>query len=231
MIALLLTANTFLYSLRLTTAAGSFPKPLTAEEERLYLQRSAEGDIEARNILVERNLRLVAHILKKYYSSASDQDDLISIGTIGLIKAISTFDGSKGARLATYAGRCIQNEILMYFRSQRKSAGDISLSDMLESGTDGGLSVMDTLASDEDLFEQAHIRSETGKLMALLGPILSEREKTVIVHRYGLYGHKPLPQREVADLLGISRSYVSRIEKKALSKLKEAMEDDKIYGI
>lgn len=227
MIALLLTANTFLYSLRLTTSAGSFPKPLTAEEEQMYLKRSAEGDIEARNILVERNLRLVAHILKKYYSSASDQDDLISIGTIGLIKAISTFEVSKGARLATYAGRCIQNEILMYFRSQRKSAGDISLSDMLEGGTDGGLSVMDTLASDDDLFEQAHIRTETGKLMGLLGQVLTEREKSVIVYRYGLYGHKPLPQREVADLLGISRSYVSRIEKKALSKLKAAMEDDK----
>lgn len=112
MIALLLTANTLLYSLRLTTSTGSFPKPLSAEEERYYLERSAQGDMEARNILVERNLRLVAHILKKYYASASDQDDLISIGTIGLIKAISTFDGSKGARLATYAGRCIQNAIL-----------------------------------------------------------------------------------------------------------------------
>ena len=119
MITLLLIANTLLYPLRLTTSNGSFPKPLSAKEERMYLERAAEGDLEARNILVERNLRLVAHILKKYYSaSAAEQDDLISIGTIGLIKAISTFDGSKGARLATYAGRCIQNEILMYFRSQ-----------------------------------------------------------------------------------------------------------------
>ena len=123
MIALLLTANSLLYTLRLTTPVGSFPKPLTAKEEQYYLSRWAEGDLEARNILVERNLRLVAHILKKYYASSADQDDLISIGTIGLIKAISTFDGTKGARLATYAGRCIQNEILMYFRSQRPAPG------------------------------------------------------------------------------------------------------------
>lgn len=226
MIGLLLTANTLLYSLRLTTSSGSFPKPLTAEEEREYLRRSAQGDLEARNILVERNLRLVAHILKKYYSSASDQDDLISIGTIGLIKAISTFDGSKGARLATYAGRCIQNEILMYFRSQKKSAGDISLSDMLENGQDGGLSIMDVLSTDEDLFEQAHVRSQTRKLMELLDVTLTPREKEIVVMRYGLKSQMPLPQREVAQMLGISRSYVSRIEKKALMKLRQAMEGD-----
>lgn len=226
MIGLLLTANTLLYSLRLTTSTGSFPKPLTPEEEREYLRRSAEGDLEARNILVERNLRLVAHILKKYYSSASDQDDLISIGTIGLIKAISTFDGSKGARLATYAGRCIQNEILMYFRAQKKSAGDVSLSDMLESGSDGGLSIMDVLSTDVDLFEQAHVRSQTRKLMGLLDVTLTPREKEIITWRYGLGGRSPLPQREVAQILGISRSYVSRIEKKALIKLRLAMEGD-----
>ena len=226
MIGLLLTANTLLYSLRLTTAAGSFPKPLTAQEEKMYLERSAQGDLEARNILVERNLRLVAHILKKYYSTASDQDDLISIGTIGLIKAISTFDGSKGARLATYAGRCIQNEILMYFRSQRKSAGDISLSDLLENGSEGGLSMMDVLASDEDLFEQAHIRSETRRLLGLLDSTLIPREKDIITLRYGLLDQKPLPQREVAVKMGISRSYVSRLETKALDKLRAAMEGD-----
>lgn len=229
MIGLLLTANTLMYSLRLTTAAGSFPKPLTAQEEKMYLERSAQGDLEARNILVERNLRLVAHILKKYYASASDQDDLISIGTIGLIKAISTFDGSKGARLATYAGRCIQNEILMYFRSQRKSAGDVSLSDMIENGKEGGLSMLDVLASDEDLFEQAHIRSETRRLLGLLDETLTPREREIIVLRYGLQNQKPLPQREVAEKLGISRSYVSRLETKALEKLKSAMEGDKEF--
>ena len=225
MIGLLLTANTMLYSLRLNSAAGSFPKPLSNEEEAHYLEKAAEGDLEARNILVERNLRLVAHILKKYYASASDQDDLISIGTIGLIKAISTFDGSKGARLATYAGRCIQNEILMYFRSQRKTAGDISLSDIIEtSGEGGNLSVIDVLASDEDLFEETYLRTETRKLLAVLDKTLSERERQIITLRYGLGNRKPLPQREVADILGISRSYVSRIEKKALEKLKKAME-------
>lgn len=227
MIGLLMTANTILYSLRLSTAAGSFPKPLSAEEEKYYLEQAATGNLEARNVLVERNLRLVAHILKKYYASASDQDDLISIGTIGLIKAISTFDGSKGARLATYAGRCIQNEILMYFRSQRKSAGDISLSDIIETSGDGGnLSVMDVLASDEDLFEETYLRSETKKLLAVIDKALSKREKQIVILRYGLGNRKPLPQREVAEQLGISRSYVSRIEKKALEKLKKAMEEE-----
>lgn len=226
MFALLLTANSFLYSLRLTTPGGCFPKPLSAQEEKYYLDRWAQGDLEARNILVERNLRLVAHILKKYYASASDQDDLISIGTIGLIKAISTFDGSKGARLATYAGRCIQNEILMYFRSQRKTAGDISLSDAIETGQDGtSLSVMDVLATDEDLFYNTHIRSETRKLLGLMDRTLTPREKQIISWRYGLYGVGPLPQREAAQRLGISRSYVSRIEKRALQKLRNAMEE------
>lgn len=224
MIGLFLTANTLLYSLRLTTASGSFPKPLSQEEERMYLLRSAEGDLEARNILVERNLRLVAHILKKYYASVSDQDDLISIGTIGLIKAISTFDVSKGARLATYAGRCIQNEILMYFRSQRKSAGDVSLSDLIETGQEGGLSIMDVLSTEEDLFEQAHIHGEIQRLMSIYQQTLTPREKEIIAWRYGLMSRTPLPQRQVAEKLGISRSYVSRLEKKALEKLRSAMD-------
>lgn len=228
MITLLFAANSLIYSLRLTTASGSFPKPLSAKEEQYYLERSAQGDLEARNILVERNLRLVAHILKKYYASASDQDDLISIGTIGLIKAISTFDCSKGARLATYAGRCIQNEILMYFRSQRKSSSDVSLSELIEAGGEsGGLSIMDVLSTDEDMFELAHIRSETRRLSTLMEETLTPREKQIISWRYGLLGGKPLPQREVAEKLGISRSYVSRIEKRALNKLKSAMEGDK----
>ncbi len=232
MITLLLTANTLLYSLRLTTPGGCFPKPLSAKEEQFYLERWAQGDMEARNILVERNLRLVAHILKKYYAAASDQDDLISIGTIGLIKAISTFDSTKGARLATYAGRCIQNEILMYFRSQRKSAGDISLSDAIETGQDGtSLSVMDVLSSDEDLFQQTHLRSETQKLRTLLPKVLTPREQQIIFWRYGLGDGHPLQQRLVAEKLGISRSYVSRIEKKALQKLKDAMEQPIEGGI
>lgn len=225
MIALLLTANSLIYSLRLTTSTSSFPKPLSAKEEAYYLERSAQGDLEARNILVERNLRLVAHILKKYYANVSDQDDLISIGTIGLIKAISTFDHTKGARLATYAGRCIQNEILMHFRAQRKSAGDISLSEIIETGKDSGsLRVMDVLCTDDDLFEQTNLRGETRRLMSILDETLTPRELQIITWRYGLYNRPPLAQREVAARLGISRSYVSRIEKKALAKLKNAME-------
>ena len=212
MITLLLTANTLLYSLRLTTATGSFPKPLSAKEERMYLERAAQGDLEARNILVERNLRLVSHILKKYYTSASDLDDLISIGTIGLIKAISTFDAEKGARLATYAGRCIQNEILMCFRAQRKTTGDVSLSDLIDTGKDGGsLSLMDVLCDEEDMFERAHIHSETRRLAALLETVLEPRELRILTLRYGLGGTTPLPQREVARQLGISRSYVYRL--------------------
>ena len=150
--AVWLMLSSLLYSLQLSS--GSFPKPLTAKEEEYYLKRSAEGDLEARNILIERNLRLVAHIMKKYYTQTSDQEDLISIGTIGLIKGITSFDASKGARLATYAARCVENEILMYFRSQRKSSQDVSLSDYIETGADGAaLSLMDVVGEEEDLLE------------------------------------------------------------------------------
>ena len=153
--AVWLMISSILYSLRLSNGSGSFPRPLSAKEEAHYLELSAQGDLHARNILIERNLRLVAHIIKKYYTQTSDQEDLISIGTIGLIKGISTFDATKGARLATYAARCVENEILMYFRGQRKSATDVSLSDYIETGKDGTtLSLMDVICSDDDLFEQ-----------------------------------------------------------------------------
>ena len=224
MIGLILTANSLLYTLRLTTVEGSFPKPLTDQEEQMYLERWSRGDLEARNVLVERNLRLVAHILKKYYAASADQDDLISIGTIGLIKAVNTFDGSKGIRLATYAGRCIQNEILMYFRSQRKSAGDVSLSELLEAGDGGSLSLMDVLSTDEDLLQMAHLHNETKRLGVLLETVLDARERELLRWRYGLGGRPGMPQREVAKKLGVSRSYVSRLEKRALEKLRRAME-------
>jgi RNA polymerase sporulation-specific sigma factor len=222
--AILLTVSSMVYSLRLTGGGGSFPKPLTAAEEREYLLRSAQGDQAARNVLVERNLRLVAHIMKKYYTPSADQDDLISIGTIGLIKAISTFKPEKGARLATYAARCIENEVLMYFRGQRKSAGDVSLSELIETGGDGtALSLQDVLCSDEDLFERLSARELGDQLRAAVESCLTDREKTVIFLRYGLDGTKPRTQREIADACGISRSYVSRIEKKALSKLEAVL--------
>ncbi|MBQ7340805.1 MAG: RNA polymerase sporulation sigma factor SigK [Oscillospiraceae bacterium] len=211
-----------LYSLQLST--GSFPKPLTKEEEQHYLDLAAGGDLEARNILIERNLRLVAHIMKKYYAQVSDQEDLISIGTIGLIKGISTFDTSKGARLATYAARCVENEILMYFRSQKKSSQDVSLSDYIETGTDGtALALMDVVGQEEDLLEKISDRQLQKQLCEAVDQCLTEQERQVIILRYGLGNGKPQRQREVAKLLGISRSYVSRIEKRALEHLKTAL--------
>lgn len=222
--AVWLTISSILYSLRLSNGSGSFPKPLSAKEEQHYLALAAQGDLNARNILIERNLRLVAHIMKKYYTQTSDQEDLISIGTIGLIKGISTFDASKGARLATYAARCVENEILMYFRGQRKSASDVSLSEFIETGKDGtALSLMDVICSDDDLFEQMSDREVYAKLYEKIDKCLTPREKRIITLRYGIGNRKPLTQREIADLCGISRSYVSRIEKKALQKLEKAL--------
>lgn len=218
-----LLLSSLFYSLQLHS--GSFPKPLSAEEERHYLELSAQGDLEARNILVERNLRLVAHVMKKYYAQTADQEDLISIGTIGLIKGITTFDASKGARLATYAARCVENEILMYFRSTRKSAQDVSLSDYIETGTDGApLELMDVICEDCDLLEQVSDREAVFRLRQAMGRCLTEQERTVIILRYGLGGRAPLRQRQVAERLGISRSYISRIEKRALQKLRKELE-------
>lgn len=217
-----LMLNAMLYSLQLNT--GSFPKPLTSEEELYYLKRAGEGDLTSRNILIERNLRLVAHIMKKYYAQISDQEDLISIGTIGLIKGISTFDQSKGARLATYAARCVENEILMYFRAQKKSAQDVSLSDCIESSSDGtALSLMDVVCDEADLLEQVTAQETIERLKNEMINCLTEQERQVIKLRYGIGVGKSHRQREVAQLTGISRSYVSRIEKRALEKLKEAL--------
>ena len=218
-----LLLSSLFYSLQLHS--GSFPKPLSAEEERHYLELSAQGDLEARNILVERNLRLVAHVMKKYYAQTADQEDLISIGTIGLIKGITTFDASKGARLATYAARCVENEILMYFRSTRKSAQDVSLSDYIETGTDGApLELMDVICEDCDLLEQVSDREAVFRLRQAMGRCLTEQERTVVILRHGLGGRAPLRQRQVAERLGISRSYISRIEKRALQKLRKELE-------
>jgi len=218
-----LMLSTLLCSLQLSP--GSFPKPLTAEEEAFYLDLAAKGDLTARNILIERNLRLVSHIMKKYYTQTSDQEDLISIGTIGLIKGITTFDASKGARLATYAARCVENEILMHFRSQRKSAQDVSLSDYLESGTDGApLERMDVVSDDCDLLEQVAGKENITRLRQAVEETLTPQEKQVISLRYGLGGGEALKQREVAERTGISRSYISRIEKRALQKLRGALE-------
>ena len=220
--AIWLVLSSLLQTLQLQT--GSFPKTLTAEEERHYLALAKQGDLEARNILIERNLRLVAHIMKKYYAQSADQEDLISIGTIGLIKGITTFDDSKGARLATYAARCVENEILMYFRSQKKTSNDVSLSEYIETGGEGSaLSLMDVVSDEEDLLERVSNREDLQRLCKAVDQVLDEQERQVIVLRYGLSGHQPHRQREVADKTGISRSYVSRIEKKALEKLRRAL--------
>ena len=222
--ALLLFANTLLFSLRLS-GCSSFPKPLSATEEREWLDRYAHGDPEARNVLIERNLRLVAHIIKKYYTQSSDQDDLISIGTIGLIKGISSFDATKGARLATYAARCIENEILMYFRGQKKLQGEVSLSDSIESDKEGNsLQLMDVVGIDDTMLEDLYDRDSALRLRQLVQNKLTAREAEIIRLRYGLGGTVPLTQREVAASFGISRSYVSRIEKRALEKLRAELE-------
>ena len=225
--AFLLLLNGAFLSLRLGAGSGSFPRPLPAKEERRCVERWMQGDLEARNTLIEHNLRLVAHIIKKYYTSESEQDDLISIGTVGLIKGVSTYRPDKGVRLATYASRCIENEVLMHFRGNRKSAGDLSLSDSIDTDSDGNsLSLMDVLAQDEELSDVVGNFEICRKLHEYVDTALSEREARIIKIRYGLGSLEPKTQRETAQLLGISRSYVSRIEKKALEKLRLALGED-----
>ena len=201
----------------------TFPQPLEAEEEQYYLQRLKEGDGQARDILVERNLRLVAHIVKKYQGTGEETEDLISIGTIGLIKAVTTFDSGKGSRLATYAARCVENELLMHFRSKKKTARETSYYDPIGTDKEGNeIHLLDIMESSErDAFSRVCLKEDSRKLYALLRKILTERERTVLVMRYGLYNGREYTQREVAAKLGISRSYISRIEKNALLKLRE----------
>ena len=222
--AIYLLTHSLLLSLHLAGNPGSFPKPLSAEEERDCLERLAAGDMDARNTLVEHNLRLVAHIVKKYYAQESEQDDLISIGTIGLIKGISSFKPEKNTRLATYAARCIENEILMYFRSRKKTQNEVSLSDSLDTDDDGNsLNLMDVVGVDDTMYADLQDRDDCIRVRALVGEVLTEREREIITLRYGLTGQMPRTQRELAAKLGISRSYVSRIEKRALEKLEEAL--------
>ena len=215
-----LLANVLFFMLRASPAAGSFPLPLSAREEREALAAMAAGDESARNRLIEHNLRLVAHVVKKYYAAREDQDDLISIGTIGLIKAVGTFDAGKNARLATYACRGIENEILMYFRTQRKQSQEVSLSEPIDSDSDGNaISLMDVIRCDDQMLEEIDLSDRRGLLHRYLAEELDGREREILALRYGLGGREPRTQRETAEKLGISRSYVSRIEKKALAKL------------
>lgn len=206
---------------------GKFPKPLSEEKEKEYLLKSKNGDIKARNILVEHNLRLVAHIIKKYYAVNVDQDDLVSIGTIGLIKAINTFDMDKNIKLSSYASRCIENEILMHFRNLKKSSQNVSLEDAVDIDKDGNtLKLMDLLSIDEDFADNLDKKLNLQKINKYLTEALTKRELQIINLRYGLNGSKPLTQREVSSIMNISRSYVSRIEKKALEKLKERYDNN-----
>lgn len=207
------------------SSGNSFPQPLDEEEEEYYLKKLKEGDLLAKSILVERNLRLVAHIVKKYSYPGKEVDDLISIGTVGLIKAIDSFDSSKGTRLATYAARCIENEILMLIRNNKKTKGEMSLQDPIGVDKEGNeISLMDVLSSEDDsIIEIVESHIQTKKLYENINNCLTEREKLIIQMRYGLVDGRTKTQREIAQFLGISRSYVSRIEKKALKKLNKEL--------
>ena len=217
-----LSANILYFMLHLTST-NSFPKPLSAKEEQEELIKfHTLGDINARNRLVNHNMRLVAHIIKKYYSNYSDQEDIISIGTIGLIKAINTFDYTKGTRLATYASRCIENEIFMHFRTRKRNAQEISMDEPIDTDSEGNpLTFSDIIFSTESVFDEVDLKIQSEKLYSYIDDIQDKRKKEILIMRYGLYDTEPLTQREIADKLGISRSYVSRIETKALEELRE----------
>lgn len=201
----------------------TFQKPFTPEEEQLYLKRYRDGDLAARNLLVERNLRLVAHIARKYQTAEEDIEDLISIGTIGLLKAVSTFDMTKGSKLATYAARCIDNELLMMFRSRRKNVREVSLYEPIGADREGNeIHLLDILESTApDVPVSCEKKEDTMRLYWFLENGLAEQERTIMILRYGLYGQKPTTQRVIAKRLGISRSYVSRIEKNVLGKFRQ----------
>ena len=204
-----------------------FPEPLTAEEEKIYLEKFANGDEEARNILIERNLRLVAHVAKKYNSANADQEDLISIGTIGLIKGINSFNISKGARLSTYISRCIENEILMYLRSTKKLGAEVYLEDTIgKDKDDNTVSLKEVLENNEkNIEDEVDLKLKVKKLYNKIKEVLKDREKTIIELRFGLNGDKPKTQKQIAKMMGISRSYVSRIETKAIGKLAQEFKE------
>ena len=201
-----------------------FPPPLSTEDERTAFLKARQGDEEARQKLILHNLRLVSHIVRKYYSTAQDPEDLISIGTIGLVKAVDTFHVENGAKFATYAAKCVQNEILMHFRAQKKHASEVSLNETIDMDRDGNpLTYIDVICSDEDIAEEIDRKIMTGKMVKYITTILTPRERQIVIMRYGLGENPPRAQREVAEHLGISRSYVSRIEKSALEKLRSAL--------
>lgn len=201
----------------------SFPPPLNKEEEAEAFKKMRNGDKKARELIIERNLRLVSHIIRKYYSTYQQADELLSVGSFGLIKAVDSFKSEYGTRFATYGAKCVQNEILMYFRSQKKQQNEVSINDTIDVDKDGNpLTYLDVISTDENIADNIDLKIHTTKLLRLVKEVLDEREKEIITLRYGLEGYKPLTQREVAAYLKISRSYVSRIEKRALEKLHDA---------
>lgn len=207
------------------SSPSSFPMPLSAKEEKEHLLKMQQGDQKSKDILIKHNLRLVAHIIKKYYSNYTEQEDLISVGTIGLIKGINSFNPDKGTRLATYAARCIENEILMYFRSKKKTAQDVYINDPIDIDSEGNpLTLMDIICISDSVAEDIDVKIRSEQLIKYVNELSNQREKEIIIMRYGLFNSIPLTQREIAKKLDISRSYVSRIEKKALQKLKKKFE-------
>lgn len=216
----------FMYFILYIRMQNSFQKPLSAPQEAKFLERLKNGDSEARDVLINHNLRLVAHVVKKYYATESEQDDLLSIGTIGLIKAVDSYNFDKGARFSTYAARCIENEILMHFRSQRKSAQDISINDVIDTDKEGNeLTLIDVIASEDTIVDAIDKKFKIEHMLKGINTVLDDREKKIIILRYGLNNCYPKSQQDTADLLGISRSYVSRIEKKALEKLRKRFQE------
>ena len=200
---------------------NSFPKPLSSAKEKELLSKMKNGDINARSTLIEHNLRLVSHIIKKYYANYDEQEDLVSIGTIGLIKAIDSFDCDKGVRLATYAARCVENEILMHFRGKKKDANNISVNEPIDVDSEGNpLTIIDTIYCDDTISDDIDLKNKTQALYKFVEEITDDRDREIIIKRYGLYNQKELTQREIAAEMGISRSYVSRIEKRVLEQLK-----------
>lgn len=209
------------------SGSNLFPEPLTSEEEKIYLEQMKNGDEEARNILIERNLRLVAHVVKKYSNTKVEQDDLISIGTIGLIKGINSFNVDKGSKLSTYVSRCIDNEILMYLRSTKKLNAEVYLNEPIGKDKDDNIVTLQEVLETDDrsIEDEVDLKMKIKKLYKKIGEVLKDREKTIIELRFGLDGHKPKTQHEIAEMMGISRSYVSRIETKAIGKLSKEIKE------
>ncbi len=219
--------QTAIFTVGYISGTQLFPEPLSSEEERKYLENLKNGDEEARNILIERNLRLVAHVCKKYSNSNVDQDDLISIGTIGLIKGINSFKVEKGARLSTYVSRCIDNEILMYFRATKKLVAEVYLNDPIGKDKDDNVVTLQEILENEDksVEDSVDLKMKIKILYEKMKTALKDRERTILELRFGLDGHKPKTQIEIAEQMGISRSYVSRIETKAINKLSKEFKD------